>query len=123
MFCMNCGKEIADNAEFCKFCGARKNSTGQKVIGNTGSNLSSPYERQEPYIPPRPHIGISDNLKTLIIVVVVLLAVFYAVYKYAESSAQKQKKNDPTTIDYDYQMYGDYDNLNNLNNMLDSYDW
>lgn len=32
-FCMQCGKEIDDNADVCSFCGASQGSSGTEVIG------------------------------------------------------------------------------------------
>lgn len=128
MYCTNCGKEMPNISEYCKFCGVRKNSIVQDKLENVNGNYLIKQESQENYVPIKGNITVSKNFKTIILTVVILIAVFYAIYKYAESSAQQQKKNDPTTIDYDYQMYEDYtDNwqkdLNDLNNLLDSYDW
>ncbi len=37
MFCSNCGKEIEDNARFCRFCGQKLNETdGAGVIARQG---------------------------------------------------------------------------------------
>lgn len=37
MFCQKCGKEIADDAQFCQFCGQKFNQNIENKKGNSGS--------------------------------------------------------------------------------------
>lgn len=47
MFCYNCGKEIADTAQFCGFCGAKMKSAAAPAPAPTSVKPSSPTAPQK----------------------------------------------------------------------------
>lgn len=48
MFCKKCGKEIADNSEFCQFCGTKQNEDVNNTINNIQENQVKPQQDKKP---------------------------------------------------------------------------
>jgi hypothetical protein len=42
MFCLNCGKEISDNAKFCKFCGSQADSSASETPAASSDAVATP---------------------------------------------------------------------------------
>lgn len=112
MFCVNCGKEISDEAVFCKYCGHRKNGDliDSRAIVNITNTLPN-NEYQHNFFDKIP-----GDVKRVILFLAVIALVFFAVYKYAEEDAKKKEaerkrqveiemQNRLKDYDFDYQLY------------------
>ena len=72
MFCIHCGKQIADSARFCAFCGAQKNSS-QNTMHNFWNNNQNIQQLVKPNFQKK--YEYSKEKYTITIVQIILLIV------------------------------------------------
>lgn len=70
MFCRNCGKEIANTAMFCKYCGTKVNQINSVYTNQQVTQM--PVQCNTYGVKP----SINDVIKTIITVVSILIAIF-----------------------------------------------
>lgn len=113
MYCKKCGKELAENAAFCKYCGASANekdadettvldSDETSVLTQKGTAvLPSDAFVQPTQLPPVPQKK-KKNKGVIIAVVLAAVLVLSGIGRAAERAAQK-KKNTEITDAYSFE--------------------
>lgn len=97
MFCRQCGKEIADGARFCKYCGASQGAGNQPVAAKpqagtaVGNTSQTSCQKKLPRKGPKK--GKGGIIAALVVVILLVIAAGVGAVLYFTSDSYQIKKN------------------------------